>query len=245
MVYTVLTKKAMRIAFDKHKEQVDNNGLPYIFHPFHLAEQMETEKEVCVALLHDVMEDSDTTVEELRSHGFPDSVIDALTILMHNDGTEYMDYIMKIKSNSLAMKVKIADLRHNMNLSRNDSPSEFDLQRHMKYDKAISILLNIPERETDEHPLDREYIPLDNKRLWFLSIFRNKVNDIVKYSFDVEKADDSHYELRASEYDKLAAYFGGKETIEALKDFINNHNEHEFTTLLDKLEIYYRSFHYY
>lgn len=69
MIYTEMTKKAMRIAFDAHKEQVDKTGLPYIFHPFHLAEQMTDEISVCAALLHDVVEDTELSFEALATQG--------------------------------------------------------------------------------------------------------------------------------------------------------------------------------
>ena len=70
MIYNELTQKAMRISFDAHKDQTDKNGMPYIFHPIHLAEQMTDEKTICVALLHDVVEDTDVTFEQLEKEGF-------------------------------------------------------------------------------------------------------------------------------------------------------------------------------
>jgi (p)ppGpp synthase/HD superfamily hydrolase len=140
MIYTALTKKALRISFDAHKEQVDKTGLPYIFHPFHLAEQMDSEDEVCVALLHDVIEDSDMTPDILRSYGFSENIMTALSLLTHDDGTEYMDYIQKIKSNPLAAKVKLADLRHNSDVRRLDVIDDKMKQRHEKYRKAIEVL---------------------------------------------------------------------------------------------------------
>ena len=85
MIYTALTKKAMRIAFDAHKDQVDKAGLPYIFHPCHLAEQMEDEVSVCAALLHDVVEDSSMTFDDLAVQGIPTAVIDVLKLLTHDD----------------------------------------------------------------------------------------------------------------------------------------------------------------
>jgi len=140
MIYTELTKKAMRIAFDAHKEQTDKSGLPYIFHPFHLAEQMDTEEEVITALLHDVVEDTDITLDELRSCGFSECVTDALSLLTHEDNAEYMDYIEKIKPNTIAVKVKLADLCHNSDLTRIEVVDGKTLQRIEKYKKAIEFL---------------------------------------------------------------------------------------------------------
>ena len=233
MIYTELTKKAMRIAFDAHKEKVDKAGLPYIFHPFHLAEQMATEDEVCVALLHDVVEDTDITFEDLRSHGFPESVMSALALLTHDDRVEYEDYIERIKINSLAVKVKLSDLRHNRNLTRLPSSdwSRDHLKRFIKYGEAILILYGQNIRQSESEPLKRTIIPLDENNLWYLSVFRDKSDKAVKYSFDVEKASDSHYQLPAEEFDRLAAYFGCVDTIEALKNYIKSHSERDFINL--------------
>ena len=140
MIYTELTKKALQTAFDAHKDQVDKTGLPYVFHPFHLAEQMETEDEVCVALLHDVVEDSDMTMDDLRALGFPNHVIDALDLLTHDDSIEYMDYIESIKSNPLSTKVKLADLRHNSDPTRVDVVDDRMAERWEKYREAINVL---------------------------------------------------------------------------------------------------------
>ena len=111
MIYTYLTKKAMRIAFDAHKDQVDKAGLPYIFHPFYLAEQMDTEEEVIVAFLHDVVEDTEITLDDLRVCGFPKQIMDAISISSHADGIPYPRYICNIKysGNDLVKKVKLAD----------------------------------------------------------------------------------------------------------------------------------------
>ena len=142
MIYTPLTKKAMQIAFDAHKEQTDKTGLPYIFHPFHLAEQMDTEDEVCVALLHDVVEDTDITLDDLRAYDFPEQVIDALSILTHDEGIPYSHYISLINSsdNPLVKKVKLADLRHNSDETRLNEIGEKDKERLSKYNKAIEVL---------------------------------------------------------------------------------------------------------
>ena len=78
MIYTPLTKKAINICFQAHKEQKDKTGLPYVFHPFHLAEQMKDETTTVVALLHDVVEDTNITFNDLRKEGFPEEVITAL-----------------------------------------------------------------------------------------------------------------------------------------------------------------------
>ena len=140
MLYTDLTKKAMKIAFEAHKDQVDKSGLPYVYHPFHLAEQMDNELAVCAALLHDVVEDTNMTIEQLGEHGFPKEVLMALKCLTHDDNEPYFDYVRNIKGNSIATQVKIADLRHNMDLSRLEIIDDAAINRREKYLKALAIL---------------------------------------------------------------------------------------------------------
>ena len=140
MIYTDLTKKALRLCFLAHKEQVDKTGLPYVFHPFHLAEQMDDEISTVCALLHDVVEDTDTTLDDLREMGFSEDVIEVLSLLTHEDGVPYMDYVEKISEHPTATKVKIADLLHNSDLSRLDSVDEYALKRQEKYIKALEFL---------------------------------------------------------------------------------------------------------
>ena len=140
MIYTALTKKALRISFNAHHKQVDKSGLPYVYHPFHVAEQMDDEYSTCVALLHDVAEDSDMTLSDLRAEGFPDEVIDALALLTHDKNVPYMDYIKKIRTNPIATKVKLADLEHNSDLSRLDEVDQKALERVKKYQLAAKLL---------------------------------------------------------------------------------------------------------
>ena len=141
MLYTPLTELAMRIAYDAHHGQVDRAGLPYVFHPYHLAEQMDDEDSICVALLHDVVEDTDTTLDDLRDMGFPAQVVDALALLTHDPAVPYMDYVATIKTNPLAAKVKLADLTHNSDLTRlPGEPGPKDLARREKYLAAMELL---------------------------------------------------------------------------------------------------------
>ena len=134
MIYTNMTKKALKICFKAHINQVDKTGVPYVFHLFHLAEQMDDEESVCLALLHDVVEDTSMTFEDLINEGFSEKIISALRLLTHLNSTPYMEYIQKIKENPLAKKVKLADLRHNSDLSRLDLlvdkiPSKLELYK--------------------------------------------------------------------------------------------------------------------
>lgn len=143
MIYTSLTNKAMKIAYDAHHGQYDCNGVPYIFHPYHLAEQMNDEITVCVALLHDVAEDTDITIEQLEKE-FPKEVTEALKLLTHNDDTDYFDYVRAIKENPIAKAVKMADLLHNSDQSRIVDKTVVPVEKmeywKKKYTKARQIL---------------------------------------------------------------------------------------------------------
>ncbi len=140
MIYTPLTKKAMKLCFEAHKDQKDRTGLPYVFHPFHLAEQMKDEYSTAAALLHDVVEDTDTTFEDLQKEGIPEKVIEALRLLTHSPEVPYMEYVAKTASDPIAAAVKLADLNHNSDMSRLDNITDKDIQRHKKYLDAVSLL---------------------------------------------------------------------------------------------------------
>lgn len=141
MINTKLTRKAMIIAYNAHKNQVDKSGVPYIYHPIHVAEQMDTEVECIVALLHDVVEDTDVTFEQLKSE-FPSEIIDILKLLTKTKDIDYCEYINKVKENTVARKVKIADIEHNLDRSRLDIITDKDIKREEKYKKALSILMS-------------------------------------------------------------------------------------------------------
>ena len=108
----------------------------------HLAEQMTDENAICVALLHDVVEDTEITFEQLEKHGFTKEILDALKLMTHDDSVPYMDYVKQIKTNPIATAVKLADLKHNSDLTRLDVVDENALRRAEKYKQAISLLLS-------------------------------------------------------------------------------------------------------
>lgn len=142
MVFTSMTITAMQVAYTKHAGQVDKAGVPYIFHPYHLAEQLQDEIACTVALLHDVVEDTDTTFEEL-SEKFPDEVIEALRFLTRTKDTPYLEYVKNIRKNKIATAVKLKDLEHNMDKARMSLThiSDEKLKRlYDRYTKAVQIL---------------------------------------------------------------------------------------------------------
>ena len=138
MIYTELTIKAMNLAYSAHHGQFDKGGVPYIFHPIHLAEEMDDEISTCVALLHDTVEDTAVTLEDL-SKEFPAEVVNAVRLLTHGEDVDYFDYVRAIRQNPIAVKVKLADLRHNGDPKRicNQGNQE---RRRAKYAAARAIL---------------------------------------------------------------------------------------------------------
>lgn len=134
-----LLKKADLFAAEKHSGQVDKAGKPYIEHPRAVAAKLNDETEKIVALLHDTVEDTDATIEEICEE-FGDEVAEAVGYLTHDKSVPYMDYIRSIWENRLARSVKLADLSHNMDLSRLPVVTEKDRERIEKYRKAVEIL---------------------------------------------------------------------------------------------------------
>ena len=147
MIYTPLTKKAMEIAYKAQHGQKDAGGVPYIFHAAHLAEQMQEETSACAALLHDVVEDTDITLEMLQQE-FPKEVTDLVSLLTHSPKEDYFDYIRKIQKNHDATLIKLADLAHNSDETRltgNCSVTEEKKAAwRIKYAKAKKILTENP-----------------------------------------------------------------------------------------------------
>lgn len=143
MIYTEMTKKAINVMYEAHQGQKDKGGFPYCFHPYQVAQGMEDEISCTCALLHDVVEDTDITMEDLTDMGFPQEVTDVLKLLTHEKGIPYMDYVRNLAGNPTARKVKMADLKHNSNLTRLKEVTDRDLERIEKYRKAIAFLEEI------------------------------------------------------------------------------------------------------
>ena len=140
MIYTKMTKKAMKIAYKAHEGQMDKSGLPYIFHPIHVAEQMKDEFSTAAALLHDVVEDTGITLSELEKEGFPEEVLTAVRLLTRDGETAYLDYIREVKTNDIATAVKLADIAHNSDVNRLDKVTKEDKERLELYAQAMEIL---------------------------------------------------------------------------------------------------------
>lgn len=131
---------AILIATRAHQGQTDKAGLPYILHPLRLMLKQDNLEAMITAVLHDVVEDTDLSLEHIAEYGFSSSVLDALRLLTHDKSTPYQEYIEAIAGNSLARQVKQADLLDNMDLSRLPSPQEKDFLRIEKYKSAYQYL---------------------------------------------------------------------------------------------------------
>lgn len=140
MIYTPMTKKAMVLMFQVHQNQLDKGGVPYVFHPWHVAEQMNDEISTTVALLHDVVEDGTVSLDDLRKSGYPETVVDAVALLTRQKGQSYFDYIEKLAPNAAARRVKLADLAHNQDLTRLEKIDASARKRVEKYRKAQHYL---------------------------------------------------------------------------------------------------------
>ncbi|MBQ9165969.1 MAG: bifunctional (p)ppGpp synthetase/guanosine-3',5'-bis(diphosphate) 3'-pyrophosphohydrolase [Oscillospiraceae bacterium] len=243
MRYTLLTQKAMQISFHAHRDQTDKGGMPYVFHPVHVAEMLETEEEICTALLHDVVEDTDWTLDDLRREGIPESVLTAIALMTHNDGTPYLTYVARLRSNPIARRVKLADLTHNSDPDRPAPNDAFSKRRRLKYAMAKAILQDDYYDRTMGYYCKR--IPLDLERYHFLSVFYDREGMVLKYSLDVEAASDSHYEFDAGSGAKLREYWSGAPSLpEGLADFLAGNSQWSFAHLMSSLGCRCREFHY-
>ncbi len=146
MIVTELTQKALTICREAHGDQLDQGSHPYAEHPMRVAEKMTDENTVCTALLHDVLEDTQWTADDLRREGFPEKVVQAVCATTHLKDQPYMDYIRSIKCNPVAAQVKLADLQDNIDLSRLKRVDDLTLRRTAKYAQAMYILLDQTNR---------------------------------------------------------------------------------------------------
>lgn len=138
--------QAICIATKAHSGQTDKAGKPYILHPLRLMARFSTETEMIVAVLHDVIEDSDTTCDDLKSAGFSDEVINAIGCLTKRKNENYDSFISRISGNDLARGIKIEDIKDNLDLTRLSQITEKDLRRIEKYHRALKTLTHEEEK---------------------------------------------------------------------------------------------------
>ena len=135
--------RAIELAKQHHEGQTDKAGKPYIEHPLRVMNQVESEEEKIVAVLHDIVEDTDISLNDLRNEGFSEEVVSAVECLTKQDGENYDSYIERISFNPLAVKIKLADLEDNSDLTRLPEVTDKDLERIEKYDKALEKLTRL------------------------------------------------------------------------------------------------------
>lgn len=133
-------EQAIAVATKAHTGQVDKAGQPYILHPLRLMFKFEAEIEMIVAVMHDVIEDSAFTQGDLKKLGFSDEVVEAIDCLSKRQGEAYDSFILRVSKNNLARKIKIEDIKDNLNLSRLKTISDKDLRRAAKYHRALALL---------------------------------------------------------------------------------------------------------
>ena len=150
MLFTPMTRKAMTLVYNAHHGQLDRAGIPYIFHPARVASGFEKETEACVAWLHDIVEDTDCTLDDLRRAGFSDEICDAIRFMTHDKRVSYADYVKEIAKNPVAKAVKMADLQDNMDVSRMPASDEKTERRIRKYHAAYSYLNGDPNAFDEE-----------------------------------------------------------------------------------------------
>lgn len=133
--------KAIEVACKVHAGQIDKAGRPYILHPLRLMLKLQCEIEMMVAVLHDVVEDSDVSLDDLKAYGFAEQIIEAVDCLSRRQNESYESFIVRVSENQLARKVKIEDIKDNMDLTRLETVCEKDLLRVEKYHRALQSLI--------------------------------------------------------------------------------------------------------
>lgn len=156
-----MLEKAILIATSAHKGQTDKAGEPYILHLLRVMFSRKSEAERICAVLHDVIEDTDITLEYLRNEGFSEEVLSVLDALTKRNGETYDEFIDRIISNKIACHVKLADLCDNMDLSRIKNPTEKDYERIEKYRKAADRILKTLEEEGDSEFINTREIEIN------------------------------------------------------------------------------------
>ena len=134
-------EKAIQIAVEAHMGQIDKAGKPYILHPLRVMQNVSSTKAKIVAILHDVIEDTTVTLDDLKNYGFDEDILYSLKLLTHKAGVPYMEYIENLKNDAIAKEVKLADLTDNMDITRLEELTDKDIKRIVKYKEAKLLLL--------------------------------------------------------------------------------------------------------
>ena len=135
-------EQAISLAAKQHEGQVDKANAPYILHPLRVMLNVPTIEHKIVAVLHDILEDTETTIEELYQFGFQEHIIDAIVALTKKQGETRLEAAQRARQNPIARVVKLADINDNMDLSRISSPTSKDFERLNEYQQVRDILLS-------------------------------------------------------------------------------------------------------
>lgn len=138
-------ESAIQIAAKAHTGQVDKNGQPYLLHPIRVMLDVQTPEERIVAVLHDVVEDTSVTLDNIRSAGFSDDIVEALRCVTREEGQSYSDYVRRCRNNKIARQVKLADLKDNLSLTRvlfSPETIDADSTRLKRYLLSYKFLMN-------------------------------------------------------------------------------------------------------
>ena len=169
--------KAILIATKSHQGQIDKAGQPYILHPLRVMFSRKNETERICAMLHDVIEDTDITLDCLRSEGFSEEILSALDALTRRDSETYDEFIDRIINNNIASHVKLADLCDNMDILRIKNPTKKDYERIEKYRKAAERILYALEEEGDREFINTKEIEINGCVLVPNSCSENEFSD--------------------------------------------------------------------
>ncbi len=140
--YPTYIEAAIQKALTGHYGQVDKGGAPYFLHPLRVMMKMKDYPRMAAAILHDIIEDTNTTLDDLRRLGMPENVVEAVDALTKRKGEEYMAAMRRVAANEIARDVKLEDLQDNMRLDRLLAVTEKDLARVAKYKRAYNFLLS-------------------------------------------------------------------------------------------------------
>ncbi len=136
---------AIALAVQAHRGQKDRAGAPYILHPLRMMFRVETDAEKMAAVLHDVVEDTDRTLDDLRAEGFPEDVVAAVDHLTRRESESYEEFVRRAAAHPVARRVKIADLEDNMDVRRTGTVTEKDVERLTRYHRAWrSLTADLP-----------------------------------------------------------------------------------------------------
>lgn len=143
-----LFERALTLASVKHAGQKDKGNDPYVMHVIRVMMNVETESDRIVALLHDLLEDTDITKSDLMEFGFDEETVKKVDLLSRKDAEDYMDYIKRLSADPAAVRVKLSDLRDNLNRTRlKDKLTDEDFERLKKYHRAEVYLLEVQNEE--------------------------------------------------------------------------------------------------